>query len=108
MASISGDGSHGKEIFKDVHTIINLFIYSDRNISSLFSVSSFNFTYGLQWFKLKNDNYKEKKKKPFGFKTKHAYSSCIFISWLSFRQWNLAFFFLPGRGDQTTNWLVVL
>lgn len=68
MASISGDGSHGKEIFKDVHTIINLFIYSDRNISSLFSVSSFNFTYGLQWFKLKNENYKEKKKNPLGLR----------------------------------------
>ena len=48
MASISGDGSHSKEIFKDVHTIINLFIYSDRNINSLFSGRSFNFTYGLQ------------------------------------------------------------
>lgn len=48
MASISGDGSHSKEIFKDVYTIINLFIYSDRNINSLFSGSTFNFTYGLR------------------------------------------------------------
>lgn len=53
----------------------------------------------MEWFELKNDDYKKKNLYTLGLKQNMHILPVIFISRLSPRQWNLYFFFLPGRGD---------